>query len=126
MQVGTPCSLDIIGAARSPEEFNCSLTDLDGETTDILDTTLSKNEDTPNQFVLLLQPKDELGTATVEVKLGGTDIKNSPFTVKICDASKCCVSGLEDIFNTMHDAKELAPQKLNARKKYSYLTLKSA
>ena len=96
LQVETPCSLDIIGAARSPEEFKCSITDLDGETTDILDTTLSKNEDTPNQFVLLLQPKDKLGTATVEVKLGGTNIENSPFTVNICDASKCRVSGLED------------------------------
>ena len=92
LQVGVAEEVVVKTRGAGDGKLACSI-DTPGETSSaIVSSDLEdKGEDT---YGIKLEPT-ALGKATVMVTWAGHNIPNSPFTVRVCDASKCSIQGLQ-------------------------------
>ena len=91
MHVGIAEEVIVKTRGAGEGKVGCSISAPDQTPTDILSSELEdKGEDT---ICIQLQPK-ALGKAEVQVTFSSHPIPRSPFTVNICDASKCSLQGL--------------------------------
>ena len=69
----------------------CEVEDMKGDPASFVDGSVSAG--TENNSSVILEPT-AVGKATIGIKVLDTDVKKSPFTVKVCDPSLCKVDGL--------------------------------
>ena len=92
LQVGVPEEVVVKTRGAGDGKLGCSVDGLESSDGDLVMAASleDKGEDT---YSICLEPQ-RLGQAKVSVKWAGRDIAQTPFTVNVCDASQCSISGL--------------------------------
>ena len=94
MQVGKPKEITVKTRGAGIGSLVCNSTSSSEALADPLLAEVKENKEN-DEYSVKFTPKS-VGEADVELKWSGEHIPQSPFSVNICDASKCSVSGNRD------------------------------